>query len=230
MIKNFIIVICVSFFSTTQLKAQKGTIVYNQTINLHKNLSAEQQIYKAIIPETVTQQFQFIYNKKHGSYKSIVSSKSNGNVSISMQGPSGDMWCDFSINRYRNYIEVDGTLFHCEKEIKMIAAKPTGKKKKILGYVCNEYVAKGGKYHAWICDDLPKYITPMEPFFFNGAVLELKGENISYEAVDIFNQVDDIALKPIVSKAVTLEQYQDLKEEKRGELSALKGKVIHKQK
>lgn len=216
MIKNLIIVVCVSFFFAMPLKAQKGTIVYLHTINLHKNLSVEQQMYKALIPKTITNQFQFIYDTKHGCCKSIVSSKPNRKISF--RGYGRGVWCDFSTSRYRKYIEVDGSLFHFEKEMKIIEAKPTGVKKKILGYMCDGYVVQEGKYHVWICDDLPKYITPMEPLFFHGAVLELEGGDFSYKAVEISDNVDGIALKLIKSQAVTLEQYQDLKEEKKGEL------------
>lgn len=228
MIKNFIIVICVSFFSTTQLKAQKGTIVYNQTINLHKNLSAEQQMYKALVPETITKTFHFSYNEKQGKCYPV-ESKEQGGVAFVMQGQGSDYSCDFTNETYRRYVEVEGEMFHCEMPIKKSDVKETGKSKKILGYSCREYKINGKEYSFWVTTELPKYITPIEPYFFEGAVLELQGENFSFLAVDIMDKIDDSTFAHVNSRSVTKQQYEDLKEEEMSELKemeSLDGKVM----
>lgn len=224
-----ILTICMTLFllSTTSLKAQKGTIVYKQTINIHKQLSPEQQMYKALVPETITKTFHFSYNEKQGKCYSV-KSKEQGNVAFFMQG--SDYTCDFTKQTYRRYVEVEDDIFYCEMPIKKSAIKATGKSKKILGYSCREYKIIGKEMSFWITSDLPKYITPMEPYFFEGAVLELQEENFSFLAVDIMDKIDDSTFAHVNSRSVTKQQYEDLKEEEMSELKemeSLDGKVIN---
>ncbi|NOU58445.1 hypothetical protein [Marinifilum caeruleilacunae] len=225
--KRIIVTALAILLSVAYTFAQKqGTILYENTINIHKNLSPEQQALKAMIPETTTQNFQFIFNEKFGCFKSAPSQKPKG-IMIQMGGGDSKTWFNFEKNVFRKYIELDNELFHSETKIEKITdAKPTGKTKSILNYKCEEYKSEDGAYSFWVTKELPSYISPLAPMFLEGAILAIENDMLSYKAVSISEDFDEKELKAVQSEEITAEQFQDLQEEKLSEMKAMRGKVI----
>ncbi|WP_282013979.1 hypothetical protein [Marinifilum flexuosum] len=206
--------------------AQKqGTIVYENTINIHKSLGPDQQALKAMIPETTSKNFQFIFSEKHGCLKELKSDSPKG-VMIQMGGSKNSTWFNFEKNVFRNYIDLDDELFHTETPIITSDAKPTGRSKNILGYKCDEYKSSDDEFSFWVAKDFPKKITPMPSLFFNGAVLAVDNDRLSFKAISFSKDIDEKELIPAESQEITAEQFQDLQEEKLSEMKAMGGKVM----
>ncbi|WP_421919510.1 hypothetical protein [Marinifilum sp.] len=213
-------------FATGLIFAQKqGTIIYEHIINIHKSLSAEQQALKAMIPETSTQKFQFIYNEKYGCFKNIPAEMPKG-MSILMGSGSSKIWFNFEKDVFRKYIALDDELFHIETPMKLAETKPTGKSKTILNYTCKEHKSNDGAFSFWVTKDLPKNITPMPSLFFEGAVLAVDNDKMSFKAVSFSKDIDNKELIPVKSQKITHEQFQDLREEKMSEMKTMGGKVM----
>lgn len=215
-------------FATGLIFAQKqGTIVYESTINIHKSLGPDQQALKAMIPETTTQKFEFIYNEKYACFKNVPSDMPKGMMIQMGGGGSGSKtWFNFEKNVFRQYINLDDELFHTEIPMELAEVKTTGKSKTILNYTCKEYKGKDGKFSFWVTKDLPKNITPMPSLFFEGAVLAVDNDQMSYKAVSISKDIDEKELSPVESQEITQEQFQDLQEEKMNEMKSMNGKVM----
>ncbi|ETN95252.1 GLPGLI family protein [Zhouia amylolytica] len=215
----FSVIIGLAYSSKAQ---NSGTIIYERTINLHKNLSEDQQMMKSMIPETTSSDFRFTFNKSKGVYEEIPSKKSTG-IIISSEGDGGKTWFDFDRNVFRKYITVDGELYHNNGPIVALEnIKPTGKSKKILGFPCEEFKTSEGQFSIWVTKHLPKYITPLAPMFYNGAVLAIEGDKVSYIAKSFSENIDPKKLIPDSSTEITKEQFLDLQEEK---MDALKQKL-----
>jgi hypothetical protein len=224
--RRIIITALAILFATSITFAQKqGTIVYENTMNIHKSLSPDQQALKAMIPETTTQNFQFIFNEKYGCFKNAPSDMPKG-MMIKMGSGDSKTWFNFGEDVYRQYIDLDEELFHTEFPMVASKAKPTGKSKTILDYTCEEYKSEDGKFSFWVARDFPKKVSPMPGIFFKGAVLAIDNDIMSYMAISISKDIDEKELKPVESQEITQEQFQDLQEEKMNEMKAMNGKVI----
>ena len=224
--KKIIISLVVFLFTANAMYSQKqGTIVYENTMNIHKSLGVDQQALKAMIPETSTQKFHFIFNEKYGCFKNLPAEMPKG-MMIQMGGGDSKTWFNFEKDIFRQYIDLDDELFHTETPMKAANAKPTGKSKTILNYTCEEYKSEDGKFSFWVAKDFPKKITPMPPMFFDGAVLAIDNDIMSYKAVSFSKDIVEKELTPVESEEITQEQFQDLQEEKMSELQSMGGKMI----
>lgn len=224
--KTTCILILMLLISNNILKAQQqGTIIYKQITNLHKGLGSDQQMLKAILPETTSQEFHFVYNNDYGMFMDVPLKLPDG-MAIKLPASKNKKWFDFSKHVYRKYIEVDNELFHSESLIKKFDAKPTGKTRTILGHKCDEYSSTNNNLKVWVTPSLPHFITPMPPYFFEGAVLAVEIDLVSIEAISISDQIDGDLLTPQKSREITQEQYNDLQEELFNELKANGGNII----
>ncbi len=204
---------------------KQGTIVYENTINIHANLGPDQQAMKAMLPETTTQTYHFIFNEQFGCFKNVPAEMPEG-MMVQMPGNESKTWFNFKEDVFRQCIEVDDELFHTEIPMNIAEAKLTGKTKRILDYNCEEYKSEDGDFSFWVTKELPQKISPMPSLFFDGAILAIDNETISYEAVSLLTEVEEEELKPVESQEITQEQFMDLQEEKMNEMKSMNGKVM----
>ncbi len=209
--KLFLAIMLVSAFATLSKAQTQGTIIYEQRINLHKNLDKKQKGYKKLIPEFSEKKYIFLYDENSGRLFEKKEKKSG--ISITMSGASNNSWIDFINKKIREYIEVDGEMYYTEEELTTYEATKTGETKKILNYTCFEYKDSEENMTFWVCPDLPSYITPMPPICFEGAVLEICNDDISYVALSISNEIDIEELSAPAGTEVTREQAEDLRDE-----------------
>ena len=224
--KKIILSTLVMLLIVNFVSAQKqGTIVYEQSINLHKSLSPKQQALKAMIPETTTKKNQFIFNEEKGCLKNLPTDSPKGMV-INVGGSDKPTWINFQKEIYRKYIDIDDELYHTENTIDVDDAKPTGNSKKILNFACDEYKSADDTHSFWVSKELPKHLTPMVPLFLDGAILAIENEKISFLAISFSQEIDTRQLIPLESEEITSEQFEDLQEEKLNEMKAMGGKVM----
>lgn len=197
-----------SVFGATAQK--KGKITYDQVINVHKNLSSDQQALKALIPETMTKKYQFIFVDGQARLKEL---KQESNVMIVQMGgeTSTDAFFNLKDKTVQKFFELDGESFYTEKNIEFTELKPTSETKKILGYTCKAYTTHEMKF--WVTKELPSLITPLPPFFIDGAILAIENDQISYTAVKIEKEATIAELEKPKAQKVTAEQAEDLQEE-----------------
>ncbi|TKG96975.1 hypothetical protein EYV94_00685 [Puteibacter caeruleilacunae] len=223
----FIIALVIGIALTNAMGQKQGGIVFEQVINIHKNLSPEQQAYIAMLPEFSKRKYQFVFNEKQGVLKVLPQEQPEG-MMIMTSGGGNDAFVDFKKQVYRNYIEVDGEVFCTEVPIIPVSEiKATGKTKKILNYECKEYRGEGTEFSLWICESLPAGISPMPPIFGNGAVLSMESDKLSFTAVSFSKGIDAKELTPKEAQVITAEQYKDLQEEKIGEMKAMSGSKVN---
>lgn len=218
MAQRILVMLFISLISISSIFSQtKGTITYEQTVFVHKNLSPEQQAYKALLPETITKKINLYYNESNASLQIIKEKQAKG-IQIQMGSGSDNSWFDLKNKLVRNYFKVDGEVFYTENKIENLALHPTGKSKMILGHECKEYI--NDDMHLWLCTDLPNNLTPLPPFYLPGCILAIENDKIAYQAVHISKELDKNSLIPREGTKVTEEQAADLKEEMLNELKS----------
>lgn len=207
-----------STHAQNQDKSQ-GVISYDFTINLHANLSKEQQAYKAMIPEKTTQSVKL--NFKNGNYRveeSEAEDKESGNISITISSNN-----DIKIvNKEKNYVSAiykkgDKIYYTVNKVIQPKFTIDKESTKKILGYDCYKVVYTKGEdtYEIWVTTDLKLTADPLHAFDFGGTVLEINSKKINIKATKIDFKKQDDALFEIDknAKKITNEQAEDLQEQ-----------------
>ena len=189
---------------------QKGKIVYEQTINIHKSLSPDQQALKAIVPEKITKNYELYFTPEKARLKEI--EQVSNTMMIRMGGDSsGNIFFDLKDKKLNSFFSVDGEHFYTESEIEPISVASNGKSKEILGYKCKAFVHD--KKTFWVTQQLPKYLSPLSPFHFNGTVLAIDSDKISYKANKIEKEINPEAFSTPEAQRVTKEQAEDLQEE-----------------
>ncbi len=200
---------------------KQGVLIYEQKINVHANLSEEQQAMKAFIPEFVSTDIQLTFKDDLGRLKEI-KNENQGGVMISTS--SADMLLDKKKDLSYSFAEFGNEKFYTEAKFnqKTDAITLSSETKNIGGFKCKAAQLKTDEesYTIWYCSDLPKYYSPMGLLAVEGLVLEIAGESINYLFKNLEKiKVDESVLKmPEGFVKVTEEQLSDLTEEYMEEL------------
>ena len=201
-------------------KQTEGVISYELKINLHANLTKEQQAYKAMIPEFSNQSVKLYF--KNGNYRieEIEQEQSqSGGVSIVMS--SGGSQAKI-VRNDRNYVYTlykkgEKTYYTVEKIVKPTITIDKKSVKKILNYECYKvlYKSAGETYEIWVTDALKLTASPMDGLNFGGTVLEINSKNLTYKAkkIEFVSQKDNLFDVSSEDKKITKEQAEDLQEQ-----------------
>src|SRR5690606_32868943 len=87
------------FVSVTYAQQLEGTILYEQKINLHRRLTADQEEMKARLPEYSTSKKELIFNRDASLYKEMVDDDAGGRGGrgfMRIGGGSSEVYADFN--------------------------------------------------------------------------------------------------------------------------------------
>jgi GLPGLI family protein len=201
--------------SATAQKITNGIALYEQKINVHKNLSEEQQSLKHLIPEFMTNNIELHFNNGIARTKEGEKDKS-GSVQISSSVQ--DMLINYKTGITKSYTTLGDEKFYTEDKLAEGVIKLIDKTKKIGQYTCKGAIIdsdKGDKMTIWYCKDLPKNLSPLGLLDVDGMVMQIDGESISYTFKGIKKGKADLSLlkEPKGYRKVTSEQLADLSEE-----------------
>lgn len=122
--------------------AQTGVITYESRVNLHRNIPADRQEMKAMMPEFRITKFQLSYNGEESLYKSIIEdeeeqfSSGGGTVRMSMRIPKTEMYTNSSTSSILMIQELMGKKYLIQDSVKVSPWKFGTETKEILGYTC----------------------------------------------------------------------------------------------
>jgi len=205
---------------------QSGKVTYKQIIDVHANLSPDQQALKAFIPESMESRKYFYAD---GSKGLLMKDEQKGNTTSTS---SNVKTMSFSVSEDRfifDYKEMksyqladilDGKFY-----VEYFLAQPealsiSNETKEILGYTCKKAVFTnsdtGDKQIIWFTNELDFRATPLgEIYIKEGAILELITPKVQYKATEISAEIDVTVPQTVPDgyRKITPEQYRDLKEE-----------------
>src|SRR6185436_293567 len=82
--------------------AQTGVITYESRVNLHRNIPADRQEMKAMVPEFRVTKLQLFYNGEESLYKTVIEdeeeqfSSAGGSVRMTMRNQKTEMYTNSS--------------------------------------------------------------------------------------------------------------------------------------
>lgn len=123
--------------------AQQGVITYESRVNLHRNIPADRQEMKAMVPEFRVTKLQLFYNEEESLYKSVVEdedeqfSSGGGAVRMTMRIPRTEMYTNSSTTAILMVQEFMGKKYLIQDSVKVSPWKFGTETKEILGYTCH---------------------------------------------------------------------------------------------
>lgn len=122
---------------------QQGVITYESRINMHRNIPADRQEMKAMVPEFRTTKFQLFFNNEESLYKPIIEDEdeqfaaSGGGTRFVMRMPKTETYVNTSTSEIFALQEMMGKKYLVTDSVKMAPWKLGTETKEILGYTCH---------------------------------------------------------------------------------------------
>ena len=163
--------------------AQTGVITYESRVNLHRNIPADRQEMKAMVPEFRITKFSLSYNEEESLYKTIVEdeeeqfSSGGGAVRMTMRIPKTEMYTNSSTTAILSVQELMGKKYLIQDSVKVSPWKFGTETKEVKGYVCRQatFFNEERKQNivAWYTDKLRPFLGPESFNTLPGGVLEV---------------------------------------------------------
>lgn len=130
----------VCLLATRIVFAQQGVITYENRINMHRNIPADRQETKAMIPEFRTTKIQLFFNGEESLYKSIVEDEeeqfSAGGMQMRFRMPKTELYTNAGTSLILAVQEMMGKKYLIADTVKMSPWKFGTETKEIMGYTC----------------------------------------------------------------------------------------------
>lgn len=124
---------------------QQGVITYENRVNLHRNIPADRQEMKAMVPEFRITKMQLIFNGEESVYKTIIEDEDEqfsagsggGGMRISIRIPKTEMYTNSSTAVILSAHDMMGKKYLIQDTVEMSPWKLGTETKEILGYTCH---------------------------------------------------------------------------------------------
>jgi GLPGLI family protein len=133
--------ILVSVAAIHVVMGQTGVIMYEQKVNMHRNIPAEREAMKAMIPEFRTTKQQLFFNEEEALYKTVIEdeeeqfSSGNGGMRMVFRMPNTEMYMHSS-GKIISKQELMGKNYLIVDSVQMSPWKFGDQVKTIAGYEC----------------------------------------------------------------------------------------------
>lgn len=123
---------------------QQGVITYENRINMHRNIPADRQEMKAMMPEFRTTKMQLVFNGEESVYKSIVEDEDeqftaggSGGFRMTFRMPKTEMYTNSSTSVILSLQDMMGKKYLIQDTVQMSPWKLGTETKEIMGYTCH---------------------------------------------------------------------------------------------
>lgn len=234
--KEFLLVVALLLANLYLYVEKEGTIIYEQKVNLHRRIPADDVQTRQFVPEFQTSKVQVLYKGVESLFKNVEEEEEDdtfegGGVRIQMRRPETIIYRHFGNNKRVEQREFMGKNYLIEADIKQTPWKVTGESKKILGYNCLKAMYKDTVQNrnivAWFTDAIPCPSGPESFGSLPGMIMEVdinEGE-VVYNAI----KVDDKVLNmkefkaPSTGKKVTEEEFKAMVDEQMRQMGIQNG-------
>lgn len=120
---------------------QQGVITYENRVNMHRNIPADRQEMKAMIPEFRTTKMQLFFNGDESLYKPVIEDEEEqfsggGGMRMSFRMPKTETYTNSSTSMILALQELMGKKYLITDTVKMSPWKMGTETKDIMGYTC----------------------------------------------------------------------------------------------
>ena len=121
--------------------AQQGVITYENRVNMHRNIPADRQEMKAMVPEFRTTKMQLFFNGEESLYKPVIEDEEeqfsgSGGVRMSFRMPKTETYTNSSTSIILSLQELMGKKYLITDTVKMSPWKLGTETKDVMGYTC----------------------------------------------------------------------------------------------
>lgn len=121
--------------------AQQGVITYENRVNMHRNIPADRQEMKAMVPEFRTTKMQLFFNAEESLYKPVIEDEEeqfsgSGGVRMSFRMPKTETYTNNATSLIFALQELMGKKYLITDTVKMSPWKLGTETKDIMGYTC----------------------------------------------------------------------------------------------
>ncbi len=213
----------------TYTQQLEGTILYEQKINLHRRIPADQEEMKARLPEFSTSKKELIFNRDASLYKEMVDDDAGGGRGgrgFMRMGGSSEVYADFNTQILTEATSLFNEDYLIEGEFEPLPWVLTGETKNILGRMCQQatysIAEPPTEVVAWFTPMIPIPVGPEKYRGLPGAVLEVV-INMGERTFTAFNISDKpIRIKdlkaPKKGKKVTNAEFKEIRDAKMKEM------------
>jgi GLPGLI family protein len=235
------ILVCLTAAHVVLAQVTEGVITYEVKVNMHRNLPADRQEMKNIVPEHRLHQEQLLFNASESLYKPLEQEDEeegfgdpHGGIRMQIRRPQNEFYVRSGSELRIALQEFMGKKYLIEDTIKIAPWKFGTETKTILGYECRQAVWNNTERKqmvtAWYTPQLRASLGPETIHTLPGAVLEI---NINDgERIVTAKKIEPMALKKNVLKApangtkITREEFQKMVNEQIERMRSGGGNVI----
>lgn len=120
--------------------AQQGVITYENRVNMHRNIPADRQEMKAMVPEFRTTKMQLFFNGEESIYKPLIEDEeeqfNSGGMRMTFRMPRVETYTNSSTSMILSLQELMGKKYLITDTIRMSPWKFGTETKEIMGYTC----------------------------------------------------------------------------------------------
>lgn len=242
------VLVCLAAAQMVFGQVAEGVIHYETKINMHRNIPAEREGMKAMIPEFRTMKNQLIFNATETLYKPVIEDEeeefSGGGMRMRFGGAQSETHINTESQIRTLSQEFMGKKYLIEDTLKMLPWKFGTETKTILGYVCKQayfteevQVMMGPQQEtrtveitAWYTDKIRPFLGPDRFNTLPGTVLAVDVNG--GERVTLAVKIEDRSLKknelksPSSGTKVTQQEYRKIVDEQMEKMRQSGGNVI----
>lgn len=121
--------------------AQQGVITYENRVNMHRNIPADRQEMKAMVPEFRTSKMKLFFNDEESLYKPVIEDEveqfsGGGGMRMSFRMPRSETYTNSGTSIILSLQEFMGKKYLITDTVKMSPWKLGTETKEIMGYTC----------------------------------------------------------------------------------------------
>ena len=214
----------------------EGIIIFEQKINMHRNL--EDEAMKAYIPEYSTSKAQLLFKGQESLFTDVeeeeedIENEEDGQrMVINIKRPVNEIYSNFASGESVELRDFFGKKYLIEKPITSRAWKITGESKSILDYPCQKATFDEPEterhIEAWFAASIP---CPSGPATYNklpGMILEINindGELILSATETNFSALETAIEAPTKGKKIEEEKFNEMRDERIREMGGTPGR------
>jgi GLPGLI family protein len=226
-----ILMTCFALAYMLSASAQKGTVVYNETMKLELHLEGDVAGIQDMLPKEqkismllhFTEDASLYQNIKQGDDQEVSEEMAGGgNMVIKMEQPDEKLYVDFKKQKVVDQRDFMSRIFLIESMTDTLPWKLTGNRREILGYPCLEasYTKDSSSALAWFTPSIPVPAGPGSYRGLPGLILEVNvndGKRVISAASVTMADVTDQVVKPKKGKKISKDEFNKMVEEKTGQ-------------
>ncbi len=228
--------LCLFLFNTAIGQMLEGTIVYEEKINIHKNLPPEAEAMKANIPEFRTSNHFLYFNKEESFY----TPKKEENKEREFRAGSGrrggprvrggrnrsKIYTNLADKTTKSSQDLFGKQFLVSGEADAHKWKISGEQKQVGSYLCQKATLQDSTMNmeVWFTPMIPVSAGPGRYGGLPGLILHIDidegSRQITAQDIVLESLEEGLIIEPTEGEKISKEEYQKLREEKMKEMQA----------